>query len=204
MTEEEIIIPCGDLNLEGLLDKQPGDQGVVVTHPHPLYGGEMNNSVVWAVIQTYREKGYSTLRFNFRGVGKSEGSYSDGIGEQEDVRAALRFMVELGKKPVDLVGYSFGAWVSALVLESFEDVGRLLMVSPPVGLLDFEPLGRNPKVRLVIGGSLDDIAVAKAIEEAIKTWNPDARLRIIEDADHFYGGKTLEVKKIVQDFLDEE
>jgi alpha/beta superfamily hydrolase len=204
MPEESIVIQCGDLHLEGLLENHPGEKGVVVTHPHPLYGGEMRNNVVEAVIQAFREMNYSTLRFNFRGVGGSEGSYDNGVGEQEDVRAALQYLTDLGKKPIDLAGYSFGAWVDALGLETFGQVSRLIMVSPPIGLLDFESLVYNPKVQLVIGGSHDDIADVKIIEEKMPTWNPDAILRIIQGADHFYWGKAQEIKAIIQEFLDQK
>jgi alpha/beta superfamily hydrolase len=80
MAEEEIIFDSEGLKIEGLLENLQGEMGVVVTHPHPLYGGQMRNNVVESITQAYREQGYSTLRFNFRGVGKSEGSYEDGPG----------------------------------------------------------------------------------------------------------------------------
>jgi alpha/beta superfamily hydrolase len=204
MSEAEIFFDSGQLKIEGLVDNLPGEKGVVVTHPHPLYGGEMYNNVVEAIVQAYQEQGHSTLRFNFRGVGRSEGSYDNGQGEQDDVRAALNHLSVLGKSGADLVGYSFGAWVNALGIEKFDDAARMVMVSPPVNFISFDFLKYNPKIQLVIAGNRDEIAGYKAIERLLKTWNPEATLRIIADADHFYWGRSEELKAIIREFLDEK
>lgn len=203
MAEKSIFFDSGGLRIEGLLDETPGDRGVVVTHPHPLYGGDMHNQVVEAVVSAYGEKGYSTLRFNFRGVGGSGGGYDDGHGEQNDVGAALEYLSGLGKKKIDLAGYSFGAWVNALGLGKFDKVHRLVMVSPPVSSIDFSFLTTNPKIRLVIVGTHDEIGRLGAIEEMCPSWNPKADLKVIEGADHFYMGKIGEVKAIIGEFLEE-
>ena len=202
MAEERIFIETGELKLEGLLEKKSQKRGVVVTHPHPLYGGSMHNNVVKGIVRAYREKGHSTLRFNFRGVERSEGNHDNGIGEQEDVRAAISFVSDLGMEDIDLAGYSFGAWVNAMGLRTFNEIDRMFMVSPPVGLLDFEPLTYNEKIRLVIGGSLDDIAQVKAIEEKVPIWNPEAKLHVIHGADHFYQGNMDEMETVIKDFLE--
>lgn len=204
MAEEEIIFDSEGLKIEGLLENLQGEMGVVVTHPHPLYGGQMRNNVVESITQAYREQGYSTLRFNFRGVGKSEGSYEDGKGEQEDVRAALNFFSGLGKRSIDLAGYSFGAWVNALGMEKLEQARRIVMVSPPVNFVNFDFLKYNPKIQLAIVGNRDEIAGYKTIEKLIPEWNPEATLRIIEGADHFYGGYTDVLKSIISEFLEKK
>lgn len=204
MTEEKIIINSGNIKIEGLLENLPGDKGVIVSHPHPLYGGDMYNNVVEAVCMAYQEDGYSSLRFNFRGVGQSEGKYNDGIGEQNDVEAVLRYLFSLGKKDIDLVGYSFGSWVNALGLNRYEGIRRVIMISPPVDLLDFSFLKSDSRIKLVISGSKDEIANVGVIEKALPLWNKDAVLKIIEGADHFYWRKTDEVKVIIRDFLEQE
>jgi alpha/beta superfamily hydrolase len=204
MGEERIIFDSEGLKIEGLMEDLSGEKGVVVTHPHPVYGGEMRNNVVEAIVQAYGTHGYSTLRFNFRGVGKSEGSYDDGRGEQGDVRAALEFLSDRGKRRIDLAGYSFGAWVNALGAEEFEQATRMVMVSPPVNFINFDFLKYNPKIQLVIVGDRDDIAGYKAIEKLMPNWNPEATLRIIDGADHFYWGYTEELKLIISEFLDEK
>ena len=86
MAEERIFLEADGLHIEGLFEDFQGEKGVVISHPHPLYGGSMHNNVVQAVAQAYREQGYSTLRFNFRGVEKSEGDFDNGNGEKEDVQ----------------------------------------------------------------------------------------------------------------------
>ena len=201
MGEERIFFKSDELELEGLLDHTSDERGVVVTHPHPQYGGTMHNNVVKGIVRAYRDNGCSTLRFNFKGVERSEGDHDNGVGEQEDVRSALKFLEDLGIKSIDLAGYSFGAWVNARGLGTFERVDRMIMVSPPVGLLDFDALASNHKVRLVIAGSLDDIAPVKAIEDKMPSWNPGATLHVIDGADHMYLGQIDDLKNIINDFL---
>ncbi len=201
MAEERVFFKSGGLKIEGLLESRHSDRGVVITHPHPLYGGDMFNNVVEAIVQAYREKGHSTLRFNFRGVGQSEGEYDNGIGEQENVRAALGYLSDLGKMNIDLAGYSFGAWVNALGLEGFAKANRMIMVSPPVNFIDFSFLTYDQKIQLVIVGTEDDIAGFKMVEGMLQTWNPEANLRNIQGADHFYWGKINELKSIIHEFL---
>jgi alpha/beta superfamily hydrolase len=201
MVEEAVFFDSGDLKIEGLIDRAGGDRAVVVTHPHPLYGGEMHNNVVEAVTAAYRKGGYTTLRFNFRGVGRSGGAYGEGIGEQEDVQGALTLLREAAKTQIDLAGYSFGAWINALGTDRFEEVKRFVMVSPPVGLVDFSFLKYEPRIGLVIAGSHDDIGPPVLIRDMVQTWNPEARIEIIEGADHFYLGRTGEIEKIIGSFL---
>ena len=198
MAEERIFFEAGGLKIEGLLAESLSDRGVVISHPHPLYGGTMHNNVVKAVAHAYQEEGYSSLRFNFRGVEKSEGDFSNGMGEQEDVKGALK---ALGKKKMDLAGYSFGAWVNALGLAKFGEAQRLIMVSPPVSVIDFSFLTYSPKIRLVICGSRDEIAEYKKVEKMLPTWNDKAELRVIQGADHFYSGNEEELADIIGDFL---
>ncbi len=203
MKEEKVFFQAGDVKIEGLLHDAPGEKGVVVTHPHPLYGGDMHNNVVETIVQAYQEKGYTTLRFNFRGMGQSEGSYDEGVGEQEDVKAALAYVDGMGKTSIDLAGYSFGAWVNALGLKRFDLARRTVMVSPPVNFLDFSFLDYNEKIQLVIGASEDDIGPPAIIKEMIPVWNPEARFSIIQGADHFYWGYNGDIKLIIQEFLEE-
>jgi alpha/beta superfamily hydrolase len=164
----------------------------------------MYNNVVETICMVYQEKGYSTLRFNFRGVGQSEGGYDEGNGEQDDVEAALAYFSGLGKKDLDLAGYSFGAWVNALGLNKYQWVKRVVMISPPVNLLDFSSLSYNKKIKLVITGSKDGIADFKSIKDLLPLWNPEAIFRIIQGADHFYWGQTGDLEKILYEFLEQD
>ena len=204
MKEERVFFKSNELNIEGLISESQSRNGVVVTHPHPLYGGEMHNNVVESVVRAYGKNGYTTLRFNFRGVGKSEGGYANGTGEQEDVRAAVAFLGGLGKTSIDLAGYSFGAWVNAQCIESMTDIKRVVMVSPPVNFLDFSFLEYSAKIRLVIAGSEDDIAPPAMIKDMIPVWNSEAGFNIIQGADHFYWGKTSEIETIIGGLIELE
>ena len=204
MKEERVSFKSNGLKIEGLISESQTRNGVVVTHPHPLYGGEMHNNVVESVVRAYGQKGYTTLRFNFRGVGRSEGGYDEGNGEQEDVRAAVAYLCGLGKTSIYLAGYSFGAWVNAQCIESLTDVKRMIMVSPPVNFLDFSFLKYCAKIRLVIAGSEDDIASPAMIKDMIPVWNSEAEFNIIKGADHFYCGKTGELEAVIGDLVDIE
>ncbi len=204
MSEERVFIGSSDLKIGALVDRAEDPQGVVVTHPHPVYGGDMYNNVVELIVRAYSQAGYSTLRFNFRGVGGSEGQYDQGIGEQEDVKAALMFFSEAGKKRIDLAGYSFGAWVNAMGQRHLYQVDRMVMVSPPVNFIDFSFLGSCPEIKLVIAGSEDDIASPSSIRKMLPGWNPDAVFKVIQGADHFYWGRLSELETEIRDFLDLE
>ena len=201
MTEEKIKFMSQDILIEALLCLQEGQKGVVVTHPHSLYGGNMYNQVVETLVEVYQEKSFSTLRFNFRGVGRSEGSFDEGKGEQEDVRSAIEYMHERGKRDIDLAGYSFGAWVNANMEDTDSLCNIMVMISPPVAFLDFSFLSLNPKIQLVVAGGRDDIAPADKIKNVINTWNTDAHLEVIEGADHFYSGEIHSLKSVLSRFI---
>ncbi len=195
--EEKIIFLSEDYKIEGLLDKQSEDNGVVITHPHPLYGGDMNNFIVDLIARAYQKKDFTTLKFNFRGTANSQGSYDNGSGEQEDVRAALSTLKQMGIKNLDLAGYSFGAWVNALAISKSNFVENMVMVSPPVGFVDFSPVNSIPCLKLVVTGSIDDIAPADRIKSMYPAWNPKAHLEIINGADHFYSGCLDELESVL-------
>ena len=142
--EERIILSSGELALEGLLSRGESDRGLVISHPHPLYGGEMRNHVVGIIQEIFSGKGWTTLRFNFRGVGRSQGEYDEGVGEREDVGAAIRYLKELGIKEIVLAGYSFGAWVNARAALDHPDVDRIHTGSSAPGYDGlFLPQGRQ-------------------------------------------------------------
>ena len=184
--EERLFFPSGALKLEGLYDARPGGRAALVTHPHPLYGGDMENMVVELIATVYKSKGFSTLRFNFRGVGASSGAYSEGRGEAQDVCAAARFLKEKGAEEIHLAGYSFGAWVNASVRCDDVSFDRRIMVSPPAAFMDFGEGGPIENLSLVVTGGRDEIAPPAAVEKYLPVWNESAAFEIIDGADHFY------------------
>ena len=189
------------LEIEGSLFEGGKEKGAIVTHPHPLYGGNMQNNVVGAVSSAYQKSGFTTLRFNFRGVGRSQGSYGDGIGEQEDVRAAVAWLKDYGIRHIELAGYSFGAWVNALAANDGLNVDRMVMVSPPVAFIEFKDIKGLGSLKLVVTGSRDDIAPASMVEKSYPTWNAAAEFEVINGADHFYGGFESQLEAVLMDYI---
>jgi len=200
--EERIRIPSGSVILEGLMAAGSSARGVVITHPHPLYGGDMHNNVVETLVEAYSRAGFTTLRFNFRGVGGSGGAHGHGEAETEDVRSAARELAERGVQAVHLAGYSFGAWVNARALEQLPEIQDAVLVSPPVDFMDFSFLGFDSRVRLVITGDRDEIAGAAHVGSLVTQWNPEADFRVLPGTDHFYHGSTGALRAAVEEHLD--
>lgn len=201
MTPEIVFIEQGGPRLECLLEHGEGGRAVVITHPHPLYGGTMYNDVVETISQVYKHCGFTTMRFNFRGVGRSEGSYEHGAGEKADVLRAVEFVADLGKFDLHLAGYSFGAWINRAALPESADVTCMVMVSPPVAFLDFEDMEPDERIKLVVAGTQDEMAPEPILRKAYGRWNPKARLELVDGADHFYCARLPALSRIIDEFL---
>ena len=185
--EKAITFRCGDIALEGRLYVGSPESAAVITHPHPLYGGNMDNAVVHTITRAYQNRGWSTLRFNFRGSGRSEGRFADGQGEQADVTAAAAYLVAQGVGRIELAGYSYGAWVLARrYCESSIQDHPMRFVAPPVAFLDYSAIRDLTTLEHVVVGARDDFAPRSLVESLIPEWNTRARLDIIESADHFF------------------
>ncbi len=200
--EDKIKFLSDGHEIEGRLEKNSLQKGVVITHPHPLYGGDMHNNVVNAVALVYRQNGYTSLRFNFRGVGNSQGSHGNGIGEQADVHAAVSYLADLGLEQIDLAGYSFGVWVNALSSINEPRLANMIMVSPPVAFIDFGAISDLGSLRLIVAGSRDDIAPPDLIEKSYHGWNAEAQFEIINGADHFYLGYIDKLEAILTGYIE--
>jgi hypothetical protein len=198
---ETVFIEQGGPVLECLFEAGEGTRGVVITHPHPLYGGDLYNDVVETVSRAYKNSGFTAMRFNFRGVGRSGGVYDNGSGERDDVLRALEYLSDIGKSELHLAGYSFGAWVNGMALGLAADVTCAVMVSPPVAFLDFDEMKPDQRLKLVVAGSMDDMAPGSMLREGCRTWNPQARLEIVAGADHFYMERLPELGRIINEFL---
>lgn len=199
--EEKIIFPSGPLQLEGRYARaaEPG-RGVVVTHPHPLMGGSLENNVVETLVETFFHQGYATLRFNFRGVGRSGGRYDEGVGEQDDLLAAADVLRQKGVRETLLAGYSFGAWVNVQVLRRLSSLSGGVLVSPPIDLMDFDFSGLEGKIRLILAGDRDPYCnVPRLLEIARRIQAP---VKLLPGADHFYSGRERELSAaLVEDGL---
>lgn len=196
-----VFIPSEDgIRLEAIFHRAETAATAIITHPHPLYGGTMHNYVLDTIESTYQANRYATLRFNFRGVGNSGGAYSKGKGEVADVVAAVAYAREMGAERIILAGYSFGAWVNAHVpANRLPD--EMVMVSPPVALMDFSGIAALDALKLVITGEKDDFAPPSLIEKHLAGWNPEAVFRVIENTDHFYGAALPALRAILEENL---
>lgn len=187
--------------LEGLLDRHSSEKGVVVAHPHPLYGGDMENPVVEILAKSFAKKDYTTLRMNFRGVGKSQGRYDNGKGEQKDILAAIACLEGLGISRIDLSGYSFGAWVISRLTDLPASVKEIVLVAPPVAMMTFGPSAAMDRVKAMITGSEDDIAPVAKIRTLLQEMKSPAKLEVIPGADHFYGWHAEALEARILSFL---
>jgi len=190
----------GSVSLEALVAVPAGAAGgVVLCHPHPLYGGDMDSPVVVRAAEACAARRLATLRFNFRGVGGSTGAHDDGRGEQQDTRAALAALQRQlpGGAPIGLAGYSFGAAVAAAVAADTPLAG-LALIAPPARIMP----ARTPAVSgpcLVIVGA-DDQYCSPASLQAIREAFPGITLRVIDGADHFFFGALDALGAAVEDW----
>jgi alpha/beta superfamily hydrolase len=203
MPEQAVFFDAGDVRLQGMY--YPVDSpiaGAVVCHPHPLYGGTMDNNVVVTVAETLRASGHSTLRFNFRGVGRSEGTYGGGVAEVEDVRAAIAFMREYADTLV-LAGYSFGSWVAASALAGDNSVSHLLLVAPPTSMFDFSTLMQDDteRARHVIVGDRDQFCDRDALQDVFDRLPEPKSIQVIKNADHFWFGRERTLTEAVDEAM---
>ncbi len=202
--EEPTVIEAGrGLRLEGYLGFTAGTRGgLVVCHPHPLYGGDMENPVVTRTAEVAREVGLATLRFNFRGVGASNGTHDEGRGEQDDVRAALAALaakLPLGR-PLGLAGYSFGAWVSARVATQEPSLSALGLIAPPLAMLEFS-VPVTPRLDVLLVAGTRDPYCPPSEFERLASQLPAARTVTIDGADHFFFGKIFPLGEAVREWL---
>lgn len=199
--ETHVSFDSGGIVLEGLLERKPGMRGVIITHPHSLYGGDMHNVVVESAQKVYAMNGFTTLRFNFRGVGASGGVFDNGIGEGSDVLSAVQYCVDVGITILHLVGYSFGARVIGGIETLPPQIISESYIAPPVAFMDYSAVGKREKLQFVIVGDEDDFAPVDLVRSQLETWNADIDLVVIEGASHFFGPYTTQLEQHLSLFL---
>jgi len=202
ITERAATLAAADgADLDARLAVPPAPRaGIVVCHPHPLYGGDMDNPVVVRVQEVCAAQGLATLRFNFRGVGRSTGVHDGGRAEQADVEAALDHLAAaLGGATLALAGYSFGAIVAAAVAARRGDLAGLALIAPPVGRsgeAPFAALATFARPLLVVAAGEDEYCPRPALE-ALARRLPGAEVRVVDGAGHFFFGKLFPLGEIV-------
>lgn len=176
----------------------------VVCHPHPLFGGTMHNKVVFQAAKALHRLGIPVLRFNFRGAGMSEGVHDRGLGERDDVRAAINYLAsEFAGRPIIVGGFSFGASVGLRVGCEDARVVELIGLGTPVNAADFSYLRTCLKPKLIIVGDRDKFAAREKLEVQSAEWAEPKRLVIVDGADHFFAGKLSEVGRAIGEWLAE-
>jgi alpha/beta superfamily hydrolase len=199
--ETAVIMQNQTIRLQGKLAEGTGDRCVVITHPHPLYGGNMDNPVVVETARAFARKGFTTLRFNFRGTGGSTGMYDNGQGEQSDVITALEFLKDRGCNILFLAGYSFGSRINASVVAGGHEVTDHIMISPPVAFMSFDEITELPSTGLIITGQNDDIAPPKQVQAHIDRWRISPKFEILRRCDHFYSNCLDQLRKALLHYI---
>lgn len=204
MKLEHVSIPCGEINLEGILhlpDAKSPHPAVVVCHPHPLYGGDMDNNVVVIICQALALHSVAALRFNFRGVGGSGGKFGGGVKERDDVTAALNYLStrqDMNAENLGVVGYSFGGAVAFPVAQEDKRVKKLILVSPALNDSQWEELRNYSRPKLVLLGDADTVVPYARLNKDVST---NRQFQVIAGADHFWWGFEEEIEKRISTFI---
>lgn len=204
--------PAG--RLEALLNAGSPDatHAAIVCHPHPLFGGTLHNKVVFHAMKALNSFGFPVLRFNFRGTGLSEGEHAHGVGEVEDVRAALDWLEREFSLPIIFAGFSFGAAVGLRAAYDDDRVRALIALGLPAvraadrmddSVYDFSFLRDCTKPKLLVSGSRDQFGPVGKLEALVSTFAEPKKLVRIEAGDHFFEGRLKEMRVAIEDWLRE-
>ena len=207
MSEEHITFMSGDLRLEGIIATPVGKGRfpvVILCHPHPLYGGDMYDHVISTVAQALLNRGIATLRFNFRGVGESQGSYGRGQGEKKDTVAAIDYVLarpDVSPDRIGLAGYSFGGGVAFNVALNENRIMALALISPVIPDSGWKRLGEYQKPKLLTLGDRDEYFPLAAYGPKISDAMKESEYAIFPGADHFWTGSVVTMAERVSQFF---
>ncbi len=200
--------PAGRLEGRYSPGRSPTAPVALILHPHPQHGGTMNNKVVYNLFTTFAERDFATLRFNFRGVGRSQGGYDRGEGELSDAAAALDWLqaTNPNARAAWVAGFSFGAWIGMQLLMRRPEIESFISVAPPASMLDFSFLAPCPTSGLILHGAVDDIvpepSVSKLVAKLTHQRGIAIDYRVIDGANHFFGDHLDILTDYIEDYLD--
>ena len=205
----EVIFPGPDGRLEGRYHPQKAKDAPIalILHPHPQFGGTMNNKVVYNLHYAFHRLGFAVLRFNFRGVGRSQGEFDEGIGELSDAAAALDYLQSLNPnaRATWVAGFSFGAWIGMQLLMRRPEIGGFVSVAPPANAYDFTFLAPCPSSGLIVHGSADRVAPAADVQKLVDKLKTQRGIEIehtvIAEANHFFEKGVEEMIGTVKDYV---
>jgi alpha/beta superfamily hydrolase len=206
----EVIINGAEGRLEGRYTLAKGERRpiVLLLHPHPQHGGTMHNKIVYALNQIFVRQGFCTLRFNFRGVGRSQGSFGRGEGELTDAASALDWLQSYNPNAGQcwIAGFSFGAWIGMQLLMRRPEIDRFISVAPPANIYDFGFLAPCPSSGLIVQGDKDDVvpeeSVKKLAEKLGKQRDIEVDFRVIKGANHFFTDRMDKLDTVVEEYVE--
>ncbi len=201
----EISVPHG--HLEARYEEPEGTTrgAALLCHPHPQYGGNMNTKALYHLTRAFNEEGFATLRFNFRGIGASTGTYDGGEGERDDARAALdelRNQIDELDGPLICGGFSFGAAIGLRIGFESEDVDGLVGIGVPVTLADFDYIREDVRPLLVVQGEKDSFGPPDEVYEVLETDRKNVSFHVIEGSEHLFMGHFDELRQTVEPFTE--
>jgi len=205
----EVIINGPEGRLEGRYhhSKDAAAPVALFLHPHPEHGGNMNNKVIYALYHCFVRNGFSALRLNFRGVGRSQGEYDRGEGELSDAAAALDWLQTYNPNAAMcwVAGYSFGAWIGMQLLMRRPEIGRFISVAPPANLYDFTFLAPCPASGIIVHGAADELVTFESVKKLADKLNSQRNitvdLRVINAANHVFHSGLDDLTPLVEDYL---
>lgn len=200
MTTTTFQLPAPAGELEVILEvptTEAADITMIICHPHPLFGGTMHNKVVTTLAKVASELTIASVRFNFRGVGKSTGQYDDGVGEIDDLQTIIAWVKQTRPDTrLWLAGFSFGSYISAEVATT-GIAERLISIAPPATRWHFQEIKTMPCPWLVIQGDADEVVEPSAVFAWFAEEHPQAEMIRMENASHFFHGRLIELREIL-------
>ena len=200
--------PAGRLEGRFHPAKQRGAPIAVVLHPHPQFGGTMNNQIVYSTYYAFAERGFSVLRFNFRGVGRSQGAFDHGQGELSDAASALDWAQTINPeaRACWIAGVSFGAWIGMQLLMRRPEIDSFISIAPPASMFDFSFLAPCPSSGLIIHGDKDEMVPVESVQKLVNKLSHQRDIKIdfrtLKGAGHFFNDQMVELEASVSEYLD--
>lgn len=207
----EVIIngPAGRIEARYHHESAPDSPIAIILHPHPQFGGTMNNQIVYNLYYSFVRRGFSVLRFNFRGVGRSQGLFDNGPGELSDAATALDWMQSYNPDASScwIAGVSFGAWIAMQLLMRRPEIEGFIAVAPPANLYDFSFLAPCPSSGLMVNGAEDRVVPTEAVANLVERLKTQKGVviehRVVPGANHFFEGKIDELMQVVNAYVDQ-
>ena len=206
----EVIFPGPEGRLEGRFHpgRRPRAPVALILHTHPHSGGSMNNAIVQQLYKSFAARGFATLRFNFRGVGKSQGLFDNGVGELSDAASALDWVQQVHPEAEQtwVAGFSFGAWIGMQLLMRRPEVRGWISIAPPANMYDFSFLAPCPASGVIIQGDADEVVTPQATQKLVDKLRTQRHITIhhttIPGANHFFEHEMPQLMKAVDEYVD--